>query len=348
MLADDFIDYLISVRRYTPRTCGVYRANLDRFLKWAGVSSDGADASVKAGLKGAGKGLPPQDEALLGALTQTQLRNYEVHLMADESLSPRSVSQHISALSSLCRYLMKRGLLKENAGGKVRRPKVEKRLPHFYRDESLEAYFRDTAWSASPQEWEALAPHCSVGCLKGNKVLDEAYRRRLSRLIISLLYGTGIRRAELISLTVSSFDASRRILRVRGKGDKMREIPVTELLCEEIFLYLKAVEAMVRPRRDAGDPLLLTPSGSALYPSFVDRTVKQELSGVKGVSGRKSPHVLRHSLATELLSQGAGLNSIKEMLGHSSLAATQVYTHSTVAQLGKVYQTAHPRAKKRR
>lgn len=97
-----------------------------------------------------------------------------------------------------------------------------------------------------------------------------------------------------------------------------------------------------------GDPLLLTPAGGKLYPAFVDRAVKAELGDAEGITGRLSPHVLRHSLATELLSEGGDLYSIKELLGHSSLAATQVYTHSSIAQLSKVYQSAHPRAKKRR
>ena len=95
-------------------------------------------------------------------------------------------------------------------------------------------------------------------------------------------------------------------------------------------------------------PLLVTSKGRRLYPSFVERVVKTELGAVDGISGRLSPHVLRHSLATELLNEGGDLNSIKEMLGHSSLAATQVYTHNSIAQLSKVYLTAHPRAKKRR
>ncbi len=97
--------------------------------------------------------------------------------------------------------------------------------------------------------------------------------------------------------------------------------------------------------RPASDPLLITPGGSKLYPVFVDRVIKSELGQVSGITGRKSPHVLRHSLATELLNEGTDLNSIKEMLGHSSLAATQVYTHNSIEKLKKVYVNAHPRAK---
>ena len=173
----------------------------------------------------------------------------------------------------------------------------------------------------------------------------EIYRHRLHRLIISLLFGIGIRRAELIGLKTNSFDPARQVMRVLGKGDKMREIPVVPSLCHEICLYLKAVESMRGGASPADGPLLVTEKGRALYPAYVDRTVKEELDGY-GITGRKSPHVLRHTVATALLDDGADLNSIKEMLGHASLAATQVYTHNSVDRLKKVYNNAHPRAKK--
>ena len=128
----------------------------------------------------------------------------------------------------------------------------------------------------------------------------------------------------------------------------MREIPFVASLCEEILLYLEAVDAMVGRKRSLTEPLLVTESGRELYPSYVDRAVKKQLAGRDGVTGQKSPHILRHSLATSLLDNGTDLNSIKELLGHSSLAATQVYTHNSIAKLKTIYESAHPRAKKRR
>ena len=125
----------------------------------------------------------------------------------------------------------------------------------------------------------------------------------------------------------------------------MREIPLVPSLCKEISLYLQSVELTGGSARSAGDPLLVTGKGAKLYPVFVDRVIKSELGQVGSITGRKSPHVLRHSLATELLNEGADLNSIKELLGHSSLAATQVYTHNSIEKLKKVYLNAHPRAK---
>ena len=124
----------------------------------------------------------------------------------------------------------------------------------------------------------------------------------------------------------------------------MREIPLISSLCHEICLYLQAVESMRGSASPADGPLLMTEKGRALYPVYVDRTIKEELDGY-GITGRKSPHVLRHTVATALLDDGADLNSIKEMLGHANLAATQVYTHGSVDRLKKVYNLAHPRAK---
>ena len=146
-------------------------------------------------------------------------------------------------------------------------------------------------------------------------------------------------------MTIGSVDLSRRTMKVRGKGDKMREIPLVPSLCEEISLYLQSVESMEGCERASSDPLLVTIKGEKLYPMLVDRAIKSELGQIGSITGRKSPHVLRHSLATELLNEGADLNSIKELLGHSSLAATQVYTHNSVEKLKKVYVNAHPRAK---
>jgi integrase/recombinase XerC len=221
----------------------------------------------------------------------------------------------------------------------VPKPKVEKRLPQFFRNEAMETYFRNTEVNASEKYLEEFIriPHTKPG--------KKLYENRLARLIISFLYSTGVRRSELISLDVGDVDFGRKVVKVVGKGNKMREIPLIVSLCEEILLYLKAVGVLTDGKRSLKSPLLMTYSGNRLYPAYVDRTVKRELGDVKGITGRRSPHVLRHSLATELMNEEADLNSIKEMLGHSSLATTQVYTHSSFARLKNIYEHAHPRAK---
>ncbi len=256
-------------------------------------------------------------------LSVNSVRAYEVYLLDSLKLSPRTVSQHLSVLSSFARFLMKEGVLESNPVHLVRRPKQEKRLPLFYKDKSMEEYFERT---------------------KGDPEFG-TYEQKLNRLIISMLASCGIRRSELIGLDVASVDFKRQVLRVLGKGDKMREIPLIPSLCEEISLYLSAVSSLMDDAYEPDSPLLRTRKGSRLYPVFVDRVVKKELAGISDITVRKSPHVLRHTLATELLADGADLNSIKELLGHSSLAATQVYTHNTIERLQSVYKNAHPRAK---
>lgn len=256
------------------------------------------------------------------SMTPQLLRSYEAELMSMD-MSPRTVHQHMSVLSGFARFLIQRGVLESNPVKTVRKPKMEKRLPVHYRQAEMEQYLAETAWVAE----------------SGN------FEQRLRRLIVHMLYAMGLRRAELIDLEIQSFDPSREIMRVKGKGDKMRDIPIISSLSQEISLYLNAAMSMEDVERTPASPLLITPRGGKLYPEFVDRAVKAELDKA-GIQGRKSPHALRHTLATSLLEDGASLTSIKEVLGHSSLAATQVYTHATVERLKNVYANAHPRAKK--
>ena len=263
------------------------------------------------------------------AVKANEVRAYELYLLDEKGLDARTVNLHLSVLSGFFRYLMRQGILESNPCRTVSRPKTAKRLADFYRQEAMEEYFKAT---------QTYVTEPDMG-------MEERYRKRLARLIISILYGTGMRRSELISLTRGDVDFKRRVVRVHGKGDKIREIPLIPSLCEEISLYLQSVESMEGCNTGPDAPLLVTSKGKSLYPVYIDRTVKEELGSVASITGRKSPHVLRHSLATGLLNDGTDLNSIKELLGHSSLAATQVYTHNSIEKLKTVYDNAHPRAK---
>ena len=314
-MIDAYLAYIRDIRRYSPRTQAIYGDVLADFSQFC-------------------------EGEVVASLTPSMLRRYEADCI-NRGLKPRTVHQHMSVLSGFCRFLMQKGVLKSNPARSVKRPKMEKRLPEFYPEKSMAAYFAATDHWAGEDELGILL---SYGPAPSDKTAVEIYRARLRRLIISLLFGTGIRRAELIGLRTDSFNPARQVLRVLGKGDKMREIPVVPSLCHEICLYLKAVESMRGSVPPAEGPLLVTEKGRPLYPNYVDRTIKAELDGY-GITGRKSPHVLRHTVATALLDDGADLNSIKEMLGHANLAATQVYTHNSVDRLKKVYNNAHPRAK---
>ena len=322
-LVGKYISYVKTIRRYSQRTVEIYENVLASFVPFA---CDG-DTS-------------PSDELILESLIPSVIRSYEVHLLdSDPPHKPSTVNLHLSVLSGFCKYLIKEGLLKSNPVKLITRPKTESRLPVFFKKEGMEEYFAKTDWYASAEELKSFKQDWNT------KQGRESYEKRLARAIISTLYGLGIRRSELIGMAIGDVDFGRKVVKVRGKGNKMREIPLPTSLSEEILLYLKAVEVMCGEQRSLKEPLFITYTGRSLYPAYVDRVVKSELGDVKGLTGRKSPHVLRHSLATELMNEDADLNSVKELLGHSSLAATQVYTHSSIARLKDIYKRAHPRAK---
>ena len=323
-LVDKYLSYVKNVRRYSELTVESYRSVLEAFYALTLKEEDCTDAH------------------LLEALNPSEIRQYVAFRMKDGSFGPRTANTHLSILSGFCRFLLKEGRIKTNPVRLVPRLKEEHRLPVFYRSDAMDGYFNATEYYASEESLKALLDEPDT------KTAKDLYRSRLERLIISILYNLGLRRSELISLKVSDVDFGREVVRVKGKGNKMREIPFVASLCEEILLYLKAVDAMAGRKRSLTEPLLVTESGRELYPSYVDRAVKKQLAGRDGVTGQKSPHILRHSLATSLLDNGTDLNSIKELLGHSSLAATQVYTHNSIAKLKTIYESAHPRAKKRR
>ncbi len=322
-LVDEYKVHLKNVRRYSSRTVEIYVSAVEDFVSWIGR-----------------EGTEVNDVLLVDSLIPSLIREYVLsQLDSSVGKSAKTVNLHLSALSGFCQYLMKKGIMTSNPVRMVPKPKIEKPLPHFFRKDSVDTYFNNTNWMFQKDSFQSFLSSWET---KSGK---DYYTDLLARVIISCLYSLGIRRAELISLKVGDVDFGRKVVKVHGKGDKMREIPLIASLSEELLLYLKAVETMCGGKRSLTQPLLVTYAGKPLYPMYVDRTVKQELGDVKGISGRKSPHVLRHSLATELMNDGTNLNTIKEMLGHSSLASTQVYTHSSISRLKNIYERAHPRAK---
>ena len=322
-LVAKYLSYIKNIRRYSPRTVDINEDVLRSFVLFAAEGEE-----------------EPGDKYILESLKPNIIRAYEVFMLdSDPPKKPSTVNQHLSCLSSFCKFLIKEGQFDSNPVSLIVRPKAESRLPVFFKKEAMDEYFSNTKWYASAENLEAFVQDWNTD--QGKK----SYEKRLSRAIVSTLYGLGLRRAELIGLNIGNADFGRKVVKVRGKGNKMREIPFPDSLSEEILLYLKAVEVMCGGQRSLTEPLFITYTGRRLYPGYVDKVVKSELSGVKGITGRKSPHVLRHSLATELMNGNADLNSVKELLGHSSLAATQVYTHTSVTRLKDIYKQAHPRAK---
>lgn len=319
-LVDRYLQYIIGVKRYSARTYAIYCDVLKDFMTY----STGTEA-------------PWSQETICSILKSVTIRNYEVFLLDEKGQNPRTVNLHLSVISSFCKYLLKEKLIPTNPVKLIKRPKMQKRLPSIFHRDEMERYFENTKHYALSENLNMLTG--------GGKVAQKYYDGRRRRLIIKLLYDTGMRRSELIGLKRSSMDFNRNVISVTGKGNKMREIPVLESLSEEISLYLQSVAIMKGEEIPADAPLVLSGTGGKLYPMEVERVVKEELQSV-GTMGKMFPHMLRHTLATELLDTGTDLNSIKELLGHSSLAATQVYTHNSIGKLKKVYNNAHPRAKR--
>ena len=305
-IVERFIEYIRVEKRYSPRTSALYESALGDFYAF-----QFPDREIS--------GIAQQE--LLDALSTTAIRGFIAQGL-EGGISPRTMNLKLSALSSFCTYLVSSSLLDSNPAKRVFRPKEGSRLPVFYTEGAIEKYLAET-----PPD-------------------DTPFHKIRNRMMILVMYGTGMRRSEIVNLMEKNFDQGRKVFHIVGKGDKMREIPVPISICEEILLYLKRIKIEFPEGVDG--KFFVTDKGKAIYPGFVDKVVKEELSGLEGFSGRKSPHVLRHSIATHLMNHGADLNSIKEMLGHSSLAATQVYTHTSFEQLKNTFLTAHPRAKKRR
>ncbi|MBO6222596.1 MAG: tyrosine-type recombinase/integrase [Bacteroidales bacterium] len=310
-LIAEFRDYLLVRRRYSSRTASIYCDVVEDYLRFAypetPCGQGGPDSSL-------------EDGDILEALRFQLIRGY-VSRMMDRSLDARTVNLHLSALSTFCNYLVRQKKLTSNPVKEITRPKEKKRLPSFFTPEALAEYFD------SP---------CADGYLSVR-----------NRMVVTLLFDTGLRRAEAASLRISDIDLSRLTISVIGKGNKQRIIPIVGSLAEKIGDYLDLREEFAaKSGKASSDAFFLTDKGAPAYVEFINRVVKAELSAIKGISGKKTPHTLRHSFATALLNDGADLNSIKEVLGHSSLAATEVYTHNSFEKLKEIYKTAHPRAKK--
>jgi len=243
------------------------------------------------------------------------LRAWMVSLM-EEGISARSVNRKLSSVKSFWHYLMKQGCASVNPVQKVLAPKTNKPLPVFLKEDEMENLLKPSNFSEN--EFVAERDH----------------------LIIDLFYSTGMRLSELIGLTDEQTDLEACLLRVTGKRNKQRLIPFGPELKEAISSYKRNRDTQLsaKPSR-----LLVREDGLPLYPQMVYRMVHRKMSEVATLS-KNSLHVLRHTFATTLLNRGAELNAVKELLGHSSLSATEVYTHTTFEELKKVYKQAHPRA----
>ena len=240
------------------------------------------------------------------------IRNWQIELI-EKGISPRSVARKLSTLKTWYKYLLRQGVVEKNPLSKMTMPKISGKLPVYIKEKEMEK-------------------------LLSNDDEQNDFQSIRNRLIMELFYGTGIRRAELIGLKERNVDFYNKTIKVLGKRNKERMIPFGT----ELEACIKKYQNLKEEKGFSSEYLLVTEKGEMLYPSIVHRIVTSLLQGTS--SDKKSPHVLRHTFATHLLNNGAEINAIKELLGHSSLAATQVYTHNTIEKLKKTYKNAHPRA----
>jgi integrase/recombinase XerC len=253
-------------------------------------------------------------ETPLNQLSHIYIRSWLASLK-DQGLTAKSINRKISSLKSFFKFQLKSGVVAQTPMTKIVSPKNEKRLPNFVADKDIKTLFSHVEF---PATWQG----------------------KTERLLILLFYHTGMRLSEVINLKDRQVNCSNHSLKVLGKGNKERIIPISPEILDEIKNYQKERNDLIQQRPDL---LLLTEKGKGLSPRTVYSSVKKYLSLVTTIE-KRSPHVLRHSFATHLTNNGADLNAVKELLGHSSLAATQIYTHNTIERLKNIYKKAHPKA----
>lgn len=307
MLINSFLDYLRFERNYSQKTIVSYETDLSQFEDFVAKKGEEEGETIK-----------------IEEVDADLIRQWIIHLMEkgdgigkrkEAGNSTTSVNRKLSALRSFFKFLLIRGVVTVDPTRKIKGPKNKKPLPSFLKESEM------------------------------NKLLDETdfgddFAGCRDKMIIELFYATGIRRSELIELKDADIDFSASLIKVTGKGNKQRIIPFGQELKNSMLTYINIRNEALPVRADA---FLVKEDGGKLYSGKVYKIVIKHLSGV-ATNRKKSPHVLRHTFATAMLNNNAELNAVKELLGHQSLAATEVYTHTTFEELKKIYEQAHPRA----
>jgi integrase/recombinase XerC len=247
------------------------------------------------------------------AATHIDVRAWIVSLVENQ-INARSINRKIATLRSFYKFLLKREIITTDPSSRIKVLKTAKRLPQFVKQSELNILLDQFDFKNSLNGWR-------------------------DRVMLEVLYGTGIRLSELVNLEVKDIDLNKQTIKVLGKRNKERVIPFSNGLKVVILDYMKAKEGLITKN----DFFLITNKGEKVYPEFVYRIIKKYLKNYTSAD-KTSPHVLRHTFATHLLNKGADLNAVKDLLGHSSLAATQVYTHNSIEKLKKVFDQAHPKA----
>jgi len=262
-------------------------------------------------------------ESELDNLSHYQVRSWMVSLM-ESGREAVSIHRKISTLRSYYKYLQKEGIIQNNPLSKIQLPKKAKKIPVYI-------------------------PEQKMNDLLDHHFFEETWFGKRDRLLLELFYCSGVRLSELLGLKESDLDFQNAQIKVLGKRNKERIIPMPPYLLENLRIFLLEKketfpeDLTIKDKSGLADTLFLTDQGKPIYSKWIYRKVKQFLSLVS-TAQKRSPHILRHSFATHLLNRGADIQAIRELLGHASLAATQVYTHTTTERLKLIYNQAHPKA----
>lgn len=291
---------------------------LDKFLDYLKIEKRFSDHTIVAyeiDLKQFINHLDVENEISLDEINSLLIRGWVVELV-DSNVSGRSINRKLSSLRTYFNWLKKEALISKNPTLTVKGPKSVKRLPSFARESEVE---KD----------------------KLDEVFSDSFAGIRAKLIVELLYQTGIRLSELINLKITDIQSDR--IKVLGKRNKERLIPISSELFNQVQMYL----VDCNKTQTQSIFLLSLKNGEKVYPKFVYRIINTYLGLVTNLD-KCSPHILRHSFATHMLNNGAGLETLKDLLGHSNLSATQVYTHNSFTQLNNIYSQAHPRGHKKK
>ncbi|MDN3549774.1 tyrosine-type recombinase/integrase [Mucilaginibacter aquaedulcis] len=303
MFSERFIRYIKFEKRYSPHTVLAYQSDLDQFMLFL---SDAASPETS------------QEPATThpSQISHHDIRNWMVELMGNK-LTARSVNRKMATLRKYFKFLLQEGVISENPTSKIRSQKTPKNLPVVVESTEL------------------------TQMLDNREIFSDDFSGQRDKLVIEILFGTGMRLAELLGLKDQDINDYEGTLKVLGKRNKERIIPMnTELrILLSDYLELKKNQQF----HNNSGALIVTTKGADAYPKLIYLIVQKYLSNIS-TQNKKSPHVLRHTFATTLLNEGADLNSIKELLGHANLSATQIYTHNSVERLKSIYKQAHPKA----
>ena len=252
------------------------------------------------------------------AIKAEQVRSWLVHLLMEKK-TERTINRKLSSLRAFFKFCIRRGWLEQDPSEAIDALKQKKSLPRYVRSDHLDQLFDEVEFG-------------------------DDFEGQRNRLMLELLYLCGLRRSELLGLDVDSFDAERLELRVMGKGGKERMIPLDRDLANKINAYVKLRYDKFGKKTDL--PLFILENGNYIYPKFVYNLVKKHINYVSTIE-KASPHILRHSFATHMSNAGADILALKELLGHSSLAATQIYTSNSIEILKEIHKKAHPLSEKK-